>query len=423
LCWRAAELAGLTYDLKVLPRGIRLTFGGYNDKLQEFATYVSRKLSSPSGIRDILPAKDSDFDRYKDQILRALSAFDAQQPYSHASYYAQLTLQPLKFQYPNSELRDATRKITLPDLVEYAAALFQTGLRGEALVQGNFDADEALDLVKAVGDYVLPVRKDPVAKDQLPPRLKALPLPAGDAKTLPTRLLIAEPNPSNENACSYAVLQSLGESPKDHVLIELLGAILSEPFYNELRTQKQLGYVVSSGVRAVGESRTLAFVVQSSVAEADDLTINVLAFLESARGMILGKLSKADFAVYVKSLIDRKTEPDKDLVSHVTRNWGEVSSGRLRFDRPQLEASALLELSRDDLLKFWDSLYAGNGRRVLICEMIPRVGPARSALPPSSFGYKLLDLADESMTLGLDDIEMFRRDREQLVDAYIERQT
>jgi insulysin len=405
--------------MRVLPRGVRLTFGGYNDKLKEFATYVSKKLSG-SGIKDVLPAKDSDFDRYKDQVLRALSTFDAQQPYSHASYYAQLTLQPLKFQYPNSELRDATRKITLPDLVEYAKSLFQTGLKGEALVQGNFDVDEALDLVRTVGDYVLPAREKPVATEELPPRLRALPLPAGDAKTLPTRLLIAEPNPSNKNACSYALLQSLGESPKDHVLVELLGAILSEPFYNELRTQKQLGYIVSSGVRAVGESRTLAFVVQSSVAEADDLTINVLAFLESAREMILDKLSKADFAVYVKSLIDRKTEPDKDLISEVTRNWGEVSSGRLQFDRPQLEASALLELSRDDLLDFWDALYAGNGRRVLISEMIPRVGPARSTLPPSSFGYKFLDLADESVTLGLDDIEMFRRDREQLVDTYIE---
>jgi insulysin len=164
----------------------------------------------------------------------------------------------------------------------------------------------------------------------------------------------------------------------------------------------------------------MAFVVQSSAAESDELTINILAYLEGALESILKKLSAADFAVYVKSLVDRKTEPDKDLVSEVTRNWGEISSGRLQFDRPQVEASALLDLTREDLLEFWRGLYAGNGRRALICEVVPRRGPASSALPPSSFGYKLLDLADESIALGVDDVEGFRRDREQMAGSYIQ---
>ena len=78
-----AELAGLSYDIKILARGIRLTFGGYNDKIKKFASFVSNKLFTR--VQDLLPADDKDFDRYKDQIMRALSAFDASQPYSHAS--------------------------------------------------------------------------------------------------------------------------------------------------------------------------------------------------------------------------------------------------------------------------------------------------------------------------------------------------
>ena len=35
-----ARLADLSYDFQVLPRGVRLTFGGYNDKLKTFASYV-----------------------------------------------------------------------------------------------------------------------------------------------------------------------------------------------------------------------------------------------------------------------------------------------------------------------------------------------------------------------------------------------
>ena len=163
-----AELAGLTYDVRVLPRGVRLTFGGYSDKLPEFASYISRKLSRE--IKDVLPQKDSDFERYKDQILRGLSAFDVKQPFAHASYYAQLTLQPLHFQYSNKDLRDATRKITLPDLVHYAQSLWARG-KGVALVQGNFDEKEALDLVASIGDTI-PFQ--PIVESDYPPQLEAL---------------------------------------------------------------------------------------------------------------------------------------------------------------------------------------------------------------------------------------------------------
>lgn len=407
-----AGLAGLTYEVQVKPTGVRLTFGGYNDKMKKFASYISRKLSSASGIVDVLPKNDNEFARYKDQVMRSLSAFDVKQPYFHASYYSQLTLQPRPV-YSNQELRDATRKTTLPDLVDYAKTLWSSG-KGEALVQGNLDEGEGLDLVRSIGD-VLPFR--PIPESEYPPRLRALPLPTSDSMTLPARLVIAEPNPSNENSVAHVMLQSLGESEKDHVLIELISAIVSEPFYNELRTKRQLGYIVSSGLRGIGKTRTLAFVVQSSVAPSDSLTIEILNFLDNVEETLLQKLPKADFAVYVKSLIDRKTQPDKDLATEVTRNWSEIVSGRLEFDRIQREAAALLEVEKEDLLDFWRKLYSGSGRRVLITEMVPRQGPASSELPPTSTGYSDAVLSSGSFMLGIDDIALFRRDREKLLSS------
>lgn len=394
----------------MLPRGLRLTFGGYNDKLGKFSAYVSKKLSKD--FRDILPKSDVEFARYKDQIMRALSAFDVKQPYAHASYYAQLSLQPRRFQFSNAELRDETRKLTLPDLNSYLETLWATG-KGEALIQGNLDETEALQMVKSIGD-IIPFK--PIPSDQIPPHLQALPLPQSSADVVPTRLLIAEPNPYDENAVSHIMLQSMDESVKGHLLIELLSSLVQEPFYNELRTQKQLGYIVSSGLRAVGESRTLSFIVQSSVATADKVSIEIIKFLQSVEEKILMKLSKADLAVYIKSLIDRKTEPDKDLSVEVTRNWNEISSGRLQFDRLQREAAAALNIEKDDLLTFWRTLFAGNGRRVLITEVIPREGSASSARPPLSTGYEPNDLYMDGLVLGIDDLSAFRRDREKLLE-------
>ena len=413
-----AGLAGLTYDVKVLPRGVRITFGGYNDKLQKFAAYVSQKVSN--NIKNLLPKSDVEFERYKDQILRALSAFDVKQPYAHAGYYANLNIQPLKFQYTNQQLRDATEKATLADLIAYSTTVWSSG-KGQALVQGNLDENEAILLVNQL-DKTLGFK--PIPDSEVPDQLKPLPLPTpvvDSSKSVKapssmrrTRLVIEELNPVNANAASYVMVQSLGESAKDHVLIEILSSIVEQPFYDDLRTRQQLGYIVSSGVRGLGTTRTLAFIVQSSVAPVEKLTTETLKFMDGIRGR-LDNLPKVDLGTYVKGLVDRKLEPDKTLASEVMRNWAEIASDRLEFDRVQREVLAALEVDKADLVDFWDRIYVSRDSRVLITQNIPKSGPASSPAPPRSTGYASMDnkRPAEGLVLGIDDIDAFRRDLEE----------
>jgi len=408
-----ATLAGLNYDVQVLPRGVRLTFGGYNDKLEDFAAYISRKLSREVG--DVLPKTDTEFDRYKDRLLRALSAFDVKQPYGHAIYYSSLTLQPRNFQYTNEQLRAAMRQVMLPDLLNYSSKLWSSG-KGEALIQGNLDEKEALRLVSKI-DQTLAFKA--VSADEYPPRLKALPLPLVAPDTTPTRLTVSEPNPSNNNAAVQVLIQSLGETEKDHVLIEIIDAIVHEPFYEDLRTNQQLGYIVSSGLKAVAKTRNINFIVQSSVASTEKLTNAVLKFLSGVRRNYLEPLNEGDIAVYVKGLLDKKTEPDKKLAVEATRNWAEIASGRLEFDRIQKEAASLLDITKADIIEFWDEIYSGasQGRRIMISEVVPRSGPASSKSPATTTGYAEgrkngAKSPGGSLRLGVDDIEQFRRDRE-----------
>jgi insulysin len=127
--------------------------------------------------------------------------------------------------------------------------------------------------------------------------------------------------------------------------------------------------------------------------------------------------------VYVKSLIDRKTEPDKQLATEVTRNWAEIGSGRLEFDRTQREVAALLDVTKTDIIDFWDRFYLQDGRRVLITEMIPQVGAASSAAPPKSTGYASVQAAStesSGLVLGIDDIQRYRQDRQRLVSNTVD---
>ena len=48
-----ADLASIIYDVQVFPRGVRLIFGGFNDKLLDFSTNISAKLAQD--IQSVFP--------------------------------------------------------------------------------------------------------------------------------------------------------------------------------------------------------------------------------------------------------------------------------------------------------------------------------------------------------------------------------
>ena len=130
-------------------------------------------------------------------------------------------------------------------------------------MQGNIDKNEALQFVNVI-DKTLGFKS--IAKEDIPPQLKALSLAIVAKSQAPIKLSVSDPNPSNENSASHLSIQWLGKTEKDHILVEIVNAIVADPFYEILRIKQQLGYIVSAGVRAIdSDTRNVAFVVQSKV--------------------------------------------------------------------------------------------------------------------------------------------------------------
>jgi len=404
-----AGLAGLSYGVQVLPRGVRLTFGGYNDKIMKFASYISAKLSQD--VTSLLPENDDEFERYRDRITRAFAAFDVQQPYSHSIYYSTLLFTPKDFSYTNTERRDAIQQVSLADLTQYVKTLWKSG-RGLALLQGNIDKKEALEFVDVI-DKTLAFQS--ISTEDIPPLFKPLPLPIVPKDGLPNKITVIEPNPSNQNAASQVSFQCLQTTEKAHVLIEILSSILSEKFYEDLRTKQQLGYIVSAGVKALSDTRNLSFICQSSIVSAQAITIEIQKFINGARKNFLEPLTEDAVSVYARALIVQRFEPDKNLQTEGSRNWNEIATNRLQFDRLQKEAAALKGIKKVDILEFWDDIILGasEGKRVLLSETVPQSGKASSKAPPKSTGYSISAVnAEETIALGEEDVDTYRRNRE-----------
>lgn len=151
----------------------------------------------------------------------------------------------------------------------------------------------------------------------------------------------------------------------------------------------------------------MAFIVQSSVKPAEQLTTAIVKFINEAKEKYFDPLTADDIDVYTKGLLLKRTEPDKVLATEVTRNWNEIATGRMQFDRRQAEAKVLLEVTKDDILSYWDDIIlgkSGDGRRMLISEVTPKSGAASSKTPSKSYS--------NPNELGINDIDQFRKDLE-----------
>lgn len=71
-------MAGLGYSLDFTTRGVRLSFGGFGDKMPDFIEKVA------GAVATYIPSDPVEFERLRDVVRRDLSSYDTQQPYQHA---------------------------------------------------------------------------------------------------------------------------------------------------------------------------------------------------------------------------------------------------------------------------------------------------------------------------------------------------
>ncbi|MQM18488.1 hypothetical protein Taro_051480 [Colocasia esculenta] len=77
----------------------------------------------------------------------------------------------------------------------------------------------------------------------------------------------------------------------------------------------------------------------------------------------LYEISTEEYKSYVNALIDMKLEKDKNLWEESSFFWSEIANGTLRFDRIELEVAALRELTRQELIDFFNTYVKVGGSR------------------------------------------------------------
>ncbi|MCR8923904.1 insulinase family protein [Dasania sp. GY-MA-18] len=317
-----AALAGLNYSLKNHMRGLSLKVSGFNEKQPLLFKTILTAVVQPE-------FDEQRFATIKADMQRSLENAVKQQPYN--MLMNDLTQLMYRSLFTEQDKLKALTPLTLVDLQNYVAGFLQQ-LDVDALVYGNYSRQQA-QAIAATAQQLLPA---PAAADFVLPSIEIRKLAAQ-----PSAISVA--NEYSDAALLYYV-QASDDSPASRATLEVAAQLYQADFYTSLRTEKQLGYIVTSGSYPMHKVPGLFFVVQSPVAGVQSLQREFQQFLaDKQQG--LAQLSEQEFQKAKQVLVARYAQKDSNLGESQERFWQDIALGEYGFDSRQQRIAALNALS------------------------------------------------------------------------------
>lgn len=387
------SLAGLRFDLSVSSRGLDIVFSGFNDKLDLFIQQVMRYLNDFK----VTSNQVSSLNRFKDLLNRELINWKTQQPYMHCAYYLSLATETLQYTI-DEMLYELNHSVSIDSINRFLDENIRVGSYGQALIIGNIDKTKSLDIVKSIDDIFHYEPLESIAENKSYRQVVEIPSiialndhndnTLSNSNKIGYRIQHIEPNENDDNSATVFSFQLNSRDIQDTVNIELLGEAIEQPFYNSLRTQQQLGYIVFSKVRARDGIFSLTFTVQSSIVTGEELTNRINKFIDEIISSF-SNIKEETLNQYKQGLITQKLEPDQRLTSHAQRLWSEIVLASIRsdsngstatnsddpikpkFDREIQEVKALQNITVEKFQQFVRDFLSvdGKNRRLIISEV------------------------------------------------------
>ena len=327
-----ARLAGQRFEAYAHARGITLSFSGWRDRQERMMEQVIEQLQTGE-------VDKASVARVRYRLQREWR--NAPQAALHRQAGRTLSEALVRPQWPSAALLEASRELSAEDLRDYRDALLAE-LRLEAMAVGNLDAEQAEHLGRRVAEA-------------LGPSLDASAIPDLTPLRADTELPSLTPHTSREESVLLRYLQGPDRSLKSQAQLAVLGRLLDTPFYQRLRTEEQLGYVVHAGYSPMLDAPGLALLVQSPDTASADIDARIDAFLDDFEGS-LDALDDEALAPYRRAVHDRLVQRDTSLSGRANRLWQAMSFGDTEFDRRERLAEQALTVTAEELRDLWPEL-------------------------------------------------------------------
>jgi secreted Zn-dependent insulinase-like peptidase len=321
-----ANIAGLHYRLYGHQCGFTIHCRGFTQALAPLAEQVlNHTFDATCSYTKYSEAKQSQH--------RALTNTLMNKPINRL--FSRLGVLIQRYSYAPLSLLETLPKITYEDFVETTKQAL-TKMHCESFFHGNWQRRQAISWQETLAPISERLTlKVPITRD-------VIRLPKGES-------LIQSLHCEHEDAAVVLYLQSPDMSPEKTAFCMVIEQMLAGPFFNALRTEQQLGYVVGTGYMPHNQHPGIAFYVQSPTHGVNELFTAMIHFLKEQIHDLF--FYRNYWPAIQKNLLKQLTEPDLNLVMQSQRLWLCLGVSDPQNTRQQALVRALQEMTFDDLVK------------------------------------------------------------------------
>jgi len=323
-----ASVGGIGFSTNA-NNGLMLNANGYTQHLPQLFSDLLAGYFSYTATEDQLAQAKSWYAQMMDSAEKGKA-------YEQAIMPVQMLSQVPYFQ--REERRALLPEITLKDVMAYRDRL-KSNARPEFLIVGNMSETQAKDLAHHVQDQL-------AAKGNQWCRNR-------DVLVDKKQGIIFEKAGSTSDSALAAVFVPPGYNEySSSAYSAMLGQIIQPWFYNQLRTEEQLGYAVFAFPMSVGRQWGLGFLLQSSDKQPSALWARYQAFFPTAEDR-LRKMSAEEFAQLQQAVIAQVTQAPQTLGEEATQISKDFDRGNMRFDSRDKVVAEIKQLTPQKLADFF----------------------------------------------------------------------
>jgi insulysin len=331
----AAATAGLNVRVAAALEGVFVAIGGYDESADRLMEAVTANLLD-------FQLSEARFEAIKDRLVRGLRNFPRADAWQILLETRRAAVREFHFR-PDEQLAVA-EGVTLADVRAFAGRLFARG-RLESLVHGNVDAAQAIASTRAVAETL---RHAPAPADDLL-RRRLLQQPAGESLVTTEKFVV--------NNSAYRQEFLLGnDEPEIRAATLALSNFMGEPFYGEMRTRQQLGYIVFGGAGPEETTNFAYFIIQSGDHPADELQKRAEAFIAGLPEM-LKNVSDDAWRMIVEGVRAQLEEKDKTIAERANRLFGLAYDYSGDWNRRGATLAALDGLTRERAVEILEAAF------------------------------------------------------------------
>ena len=356
-----AAAAGLALDVADTPEGVVLAVSGYSQSAQALLEDVLSQLREPR-------LDSARFEALKERRLRELQNAVFADAYLQARDLQRAMLR--ERYYPAADRLPVAQDVTLDGVRSFARQMFEAG-NVEMVAYGNVSQQDAS-----------------AAAARVVAELGLAPIPAGQVyddravQLAPGQAVVGSNVLKVNNSALFQLVLLGGNDAQTRAAAMVLDNFVKEPYFSEMRTRQQLGYIVGSGMAETQHELYGLFVIQSADYDAAELVKRSDAFLLSLPERF-DAVPDEQFETLRAGVRSQLSEKDKSIGERTARYFGLAFEQDAWWSRNEDTIAALDRLTRDDVRRLLQKLDRGTGSSITALSFAEQHSAAADAIETS----------------------------------------